>query len=485
MKIVFAASEGVPYCKTGGLADVVGAMCPRLAAAGHHILQVHPLYKEIDRRRFKLRRESPTLSVRLGGRIWRFRIWRHERGRRSSALFIECGDLYNRPGLYGYRPNGDFDDNDLRFSFFSLATLEAIRFLKFQPDIVHAHDWQTGLLPAYLKTNYRNDPVFSKAASVFTIHNLAYLGHFPSASVRQIGMAPAGRTAAAIRHLGGVSFIKAGIVFADAVNTVSPTYRREIMTSPEFGCGMESALRRRRTRVAGILNGLDTTYWNPSSDRFLTTRFSRGTLARRRRCKANLRRIAGFPAAVDVPILGFVGRLDRQKGVELLCDIAPTLLKRGVQFVFLGSGDSALRDRLLELARYNRTQVFVETAFAEPLAHLIYAGSDLFLMPSRYEPCGLGQLIAMRYGAIPVVSPTGGLVDTVTDVSRANGTGVVASDRSPEAFLTAVIRGLRLLASPEREVVQRRGLTSDFSWEAALLQYERIYRNARRWRAAS
>ncbi len=477
MKILFAASEGVPFCKTGGLADVVGALPEALAAKRHSVRVVLPYYRTIRQHFPKIKFTGRTVHVMFEARNVPVRILQTDLKPTLRVYFLDEPGFYDRVGLYGGSPGTIYADNDRRYAFFSRAALEAVKAMDFCPDIVHAHDWQTGLLPAYLRLIYREDPYFAKTRSVFTIHNLAYQGNFPPLSFHMTGLPAHAYHPKGLEFYGQVSFLKAGLVYADAVNTVSPTYAKEISTDPMFGCGMEGVLVDRGSDFQGILNGLDVKFWNPRTDKILAHSFDKEDRSGRVACKEDLQAITGLTVDKDIPLLAFIGRLDYQKGIDLLIEGLPSVLKDGVQFVSLGQGNVQYTKDLLGLQHRSPAQVHVKTDFAEPFAHKIYAGADIFLMPSRYEPCGLGQLIAMRYGAVPVVRPTGGLLDTVTDmVQNPEGTGFVAADFTTGAFMSAVRSALQMRNDRAAwDAVQLRGMQKDFSWRSSVRDYLLLY----------
>lgn len=477
MKILFAASEGVPFAKTGGLADVAGALSEALAAQRHTVRLVLPFYREIRDTFPKISFTGRTAFVPVGGTMERVEIWEADLKPQFKVWFIGSSTFFDRPGIYGATPGTSYADNDRRFIYFSRAVFEAAKASDFQPDIIHAHDWQTGLTMANLKLIYNTDPFFEKTAGVFSIHNMGYQGNFPPSSFGLTGLPVHAYQPEEIEFYGQVSFLKAGLIYADAVNTVSPTYAKEIQADPVFGMGMEGVLRSRASAFRGILNGLDVRYWNPQSDPNLAARFGRETLEKRRACKADLQRASGLPVDDEAPLLGFIGRMDRQKGIDFILDAAPAVLKESAQIVTLGQGNPAYVTALQKLAKEYPHQVFVKTAFAEGFAHKIYGGADMFLMPSRYEPCGLGQMIAMRYGAPPIVTPTGGLLDTVTDSVRARkGTGFVAADMTSEAYLASVMDAVGAWENNENWLnIQRRGMEQDFSWKTSVKSYEEMY----------
>ncbi len=486
MKVLFAASEAVPFCKTGGLADVAGALPVRLAKEGHIVTLVLPLYRAIDRNIHKLKKTAHRFTLPIGSNPYEAEIWQAPESKNLKVMFIGCDYFYDRAGLYGPTSGSDHLDNDQRYSFFCRAVLEMARAIKFKPDVIHVHDWQMGLLPAMVKSIYRDDPFFKNAGTVFSIHNMAYQGIFEPSSFSFTGLPPSEFSLEGVEYYGKVSFMKGGLAYSDAIGTVSPTYAKEIASNYEFGYGLEGLLQHRKDRLRGILNGLDTDAWNPETDPFLASNFTAETVKKRAACKLDLRKIAGFNLKSPAPILGFVGRLDRQKGVEFILGIAPDLLKKDIQLVFLGVGDPTIQKKLLELQAKFRSRVFVETTFSEPLAHKIYGGSDLFLMPSLFEPCGLGQMIAMRYGALPVVTPTGGLADTVVPYHKPKGCGFVAEAVTAPAVWDAIQSGLQEFADPVRWTrTQKRAMKIDFSWEKSIPAYEEVYAKARIWRKKS
>jgi len=482
VRLILAASEAVPYCKTGGLADVAGALSDALAQRGHDVLLILPLYRVIREKFPNVKFTGKTVFVAVGDRHERVDLWEDDSRPGVRVIFIRCDAYFDRAGIYGESAALLYADNDRRYALFSRAIFEAARGVGFRPEVIHVHDWQTGLVPAYQRFVYRFDHYFRTTATVFTIHNLAYQGNFPPASMAVTGLAPSTFSPAGLEFYGQVSYMKSALVYADALNTVSPTYARETMSDHILGCGMEGILKGRAERYRGIVNGLDETFWNPETDQFLEETFGPTTLAKRAVCKAALQKHCGFRQDKATPLLGFIGRMDHQKGVDHLIDVAPPLLAQGVQLVTLGHGHEQYVRALKMLRERYPSQVFVENRFAEPFAHEIYGGVDLFLMPSRYEPCGLGQMIAMRYGAIPIVTPTGGLLDTVKPVARKGGTGFIAADHTSGAFQSAVLEGMALLEEPRRRaVVQKNAMTEDRSWDRSVNEYEELYASAISW----
>lgn len=476
MKILMIASEAAPFAKTGGLADVVGSLPPALHALGHDVRLVLPWYRTIQETIAKPLPALHKLPVSLGGRA----IDAGFRAAKNQGLpvyFIDVPELFDRPGLYG-ELGQDYPDNAERFALLCQAALELVRQIEFSPDVVHAHDWQAGLAPLYLKQQLQYDSFFAKTASLFSIHNLGYQGVFPLETGSALGLDAEALAPDGVEYHGKISLLKAGIRFASQVNTVSPTYCREIQT-PEQGMGLDGLLRSRTAHLHGILNGLDGELWSPAHDQTLAQPYSALTLSGKVRCKASLQEELGLKLSPEMPIVAMVTRLDVQKGIELVLESWDKIMSRGLQLVILGTGSPDFERRLAEAADFYPGQVHVRLRFDDALSRRIYAGSDIFLMPSRYEPCGLGQLIALRYGSVPLVHATGGLADTIIDPrsspERANG---FAFD---EYRHTSLLEGLdRILAAYKEPQLWHKlvsqGMNQDMSWSYAAGQYLELYR---------
>lgn len=463
MNILFCAAEVAPFAKTGGLGDVAGSLPAALGKLGHQVLIATPQYAGQAGQR--LVRVAPNVRV----------------------IFIEHTSYFHRDGIYG-NGRGDHPDNAARFSYLCHEALKETRRLDFQPDIVHAHDWHTGPLPLILKTLYAGDPFFKKTRSVFTIHNLAYQGLFPASQFFELGLGAAPQAFKKCEFWGKVSYIKAGLECADVINAVSPGYAREILTK-ENGCGLDGVLRRRRSVVSGILNGIDTDAWDPSRDAALKAFYSVRNLADRELNRDALLRFTGLQDSIRVPsdrrdgapVFGVVSRLAEQKGFDVLMKAFEGLMKRGVKFVLLGTGEKKYEDFFRKAQKRYSRQAACILKFSGADASLVYAGCDFFLMPSRFEPCGLGQLISFRYGAIPVVHRTGGLGDTVIDVGkdRKRGNGFVFDRYDAPSLLGAVDRAIRLYADrAELDRVRRIGMSEDHSWKLSAQKYEALYKKA-------
>ncbi len=464
MKVALVAAEVFPFSKTGGLADVTGALPARFAGLGAGTVTISPLYRSV--RRHPLERTPIELRVPVGDRVLGGGV-----ARSGDFYFIEYDDFFDRDAVYG-PPEGAYADNDVRFVYFCRAALELLRQLG-APDVLHAHDWHAGLIPIYLRTLYAG--AFPRTRSVFTIHNMAYQGQFESGTMALTGLEAARFNCRELEFYGRVNFLKAGIVHADALTTVSPTYAGEIQ-SPGFGCGLEGVLRERAASLHGILNGADYSQWSPEHDPHIAARYSVHAPAGKARCKAALQRRCGWAERPEVPLVGMVGRLAEQKGVDLFLDSADALAGEDVQFVILGVGDPGMQDAVLQAGQRHPGKISVHVAFDNALAHQIEAGSDVFLMPSRYEPCGLNQIYSLKYGTVPVVRSTGGLADTVED----GVTGFVFRECTGDGLRRAVGRALRVWA--DRGAWRRMmaaGMRKDFSWEVSAQQYLWLFESIR------
>lgn len=460
------ASEAAPFAKTGGLADVLGSLPAALRRLGEDVAVVLPRYRGVP-----LPLDPPVLDQTVYVGRSAFPVAVYEAVRHGVRyFFIDCPPLYDRAGIYGDH-SGDFPDNHLRFALLNQAAIEVARSL-FRPDVFHAHDWQAGLLPVYLRENLAFDPTFTGTRCVFTIHNLGYTGRFAASAVADSGLSPALFHPEGLEFNGDLSYLKAGIVWSDAVTTVSPTYAREIQT-PEFGFGMDGLLRSRAYKLIGILNGVDYEEWDPETDVHLAANYSAQNLAGKQACKADLLAEMGVAPNGGRPLLGIVSRFAHQKGIDLVAEAVSrgnTRLEEA-NLVVLGSGDSALESAFQNLAQTHPGRIAVRLGYNEGLAHRIEAGSDIFLMPSRYEPCGLNQIYSLRYGTPPVVRATGGLQDTVDAQTGFKFTGFGA-----DALLAAATEALDAFANPEAwSRRMRRGMAKDFSWDASARQYQRLY----------
>ncbi len=458
------ASEASPWAKTGGLADVLGALPGALAALGHKVGVVIPRY--MGARDAAAERIYDELWVQVGDRWYQSSVWELKTAG-VSWYFVDQAELFDRPGVYG------FHDDHIRFAFLSKAAIEISRRI-FTADILHSHDWPAALVPLFLQNVV--DPEFIGAHTVLTIHNLGYQGVFDAGTMREIGLPPNLFHPDAIEFWGKISFLKAGIVFADKLTTVSPKYAQEIQT-PTFGFSLDGLLARRRDDLSGILNGVDYTRWNPEADAAIPSAYSAPNLAGKRICKQELLRELGLPGeAIDRPLLGIVSRFAGQKGFDLLGVIPHELFSHNVYMAVLGNGEGQVEDMFRWLEREFPGRVAVRLGYDDALAHRIEAGSDSFLMPSRYEPCGLNQIYSLRYGTVPVVRATGGLDDTVIDSGSGDATGFKFLDYNGKAFLDAIVRACRLWEDRDAwTAMMVRGMQKDFSWRASASEYSRLY----------
>ncbi len=492
-KILLAASEVLGFAKTGGLADVAGSLPRALARRGHDCAIIMPLYRSArlakpapipTAHRFAV----PVGSRSLGGRIWQATL----PDSNVPVYLIEQADYFERDdpaqgrGLYQFTlPGGqkrDYPDNCERFIFYCRAILEAMRLLDLWPDILHLNDWQTALVPVYLREAYQGQPGYKSIRTLFTIHNLAYQGQFWHWDMLLTGLDWQLFNYRQLEFYGQLNFLKAGIVFADVLSTVSPTYAKEIQTQ-QYGCGLEGALAQRRGALHGIVNGVDYTIWNPKTDPYLVSRYEAETVVKGKSlCKTALQRRFGVAQEPRKPLMGMIARLVEQKGIDLVGKVMEPLIQKGAQVVILGDGD-AVYHRMLNgwRSRYPQ-QVGVAFTFDDALAHQIEAGADIYLMPSLYEPAGLNQLYSLKYGTVPVVRATGGLADTITDcnpstISSKQANGFTFGPYTAAAFLGALDRALAMhQQSPEKwlELIAN-GMAQDWSWDRMALEYEKLF----------
>ena len=456
MRIVVTSSEAVPFSKTGGLADVATALATGLAELGHSVWLIIPHYPQLSARAASSNGisieptgahfEVPLAARKVSGQVLRARL----PGSAVTILLIDQPGYFDRPGLY--QQNGtDFQDNCERFVFFSRAVLSVCQQLRLRPDIIHANDWQTGLVPALLSVEGHQQEAFEATASAFTIHNMAFQGLFWHWDMLLTGLDWKYFNANQLEFYNQISLLKAGIVFSDVITTVSPTYAREIQT-PEFGYGLDGSLRSRRSDLVGILNGVDTKIWSPQTDNALAAHYSIADVEEgKRACKRQLQQEFGLPVRDDVPLLGMISRLTDQKGFDLILRGSETLLAKDIQICVLGSGESRYEGWLTDQAKQLPEKVGVRIGFDDGLAHRIEAGADLFLMPSRFEPCGLNQMYSLLYGTVPIVRVVGGLADSVVDatpenVANGTATGFCFSEYSADALVRAIERALSLFA---------------------------------------
>ena len=481
MRIAFVASECVPFSKTGGLADVVGALPPALAAIGHEVDVYLPKYRQTRLNSARTLLRSVTVpfddeyrfcSVLDGGTHAGVKFY-----------FIDYPPFFDREQLYG-TPAGDYSDNAERFALFSRAVLEASKIFG-APDVFHCHDWQSALVPILLKTLYAEDPAFRAVSSVFTIHNMGYQGQFPPETLPLLMLPWDLFTIGKMEFYGKVNFLKGALVFADFITTVSRKYSQEIQTA-EYGFGLEGVLRSRAATVTGILNGVDYNVWSPQTDTFIKKHYSPDDLSGKLVCKQDLLADFGVTAPnLRLPVIGIVSRFAAQKGFDLIAQVIDRLAREDMVIVALGTGDKEYEDLFRKLNQQFPQKILVRIGFDNALAHKIEAGSDMFLMPSRYEPCGLNQIYSLKYGTVPVVRATGGLDDTIEpwDARTNRGTGFKFSDYTGDALLATIRQALTAFKDQTGwQTLMRNGMGKDFSWTNSAREYVRIYEKSRQLR---
>jgi starch synthase len=484
MHIAFVASEGVPFSKTGGLADVVGALPRALAALGHQVSVYLPRYRQTKLNDPSVVVRSVTVpfddqyrfaSVLAGGTLGNVHFY-----------FVEYPPYFDREALYG-TPSGDYPDNAERFALFSRSVLEASK-VTGVPQIFHCHDWQAALVPVLLRTLYLEDPAFRDVGTVFTIHNMGYQGLFPADTLPLLMLPWDLFTISKMEFFGQVNFLKGALAYSDYVTTVSRKYSQEIQTA-EYGFGLEGVLRDRAATVAGILNGVDYDEWSPQADKFAVAKYSPQDLSGKAKDKQDLLAAFGVKNAdPKLPVIGIVSRFAAQKGFDLIAQIADRLAREAMIILALGSGDKAYEELFQRLNKLFPSKIAVKIAYDNALAHKIEAGADMFLMPSRYEPCGLNQIYSLKYGTVPIVRATGGLDDTIEpwDARTGKGTGFKFSEYNGESLLLTIKEALSAYKDQTSwQVLMRNGMNKDFSWNASAREYGKVYERVRQLRAAN
>lgn len=477
MKIVIASSEAFPFCKTGGLADVVSSVSSYLSREnGIEVLLFIPKYRDIGKTAFSPKKMSGSFIIPIADRFDEVNLYHLDWGK-VKVYLVDNPKYFDRPGLYGNQ-SVDYQDNDERFIFFQRSVLEGCKFIGFKPDIIWCHDWQTGLIPAYLKTLYRIDAFFVKTKTVFTIHNIAYQGFFSKDTFVKAGFSWFDFTPDKLEYYGGINFMKAGINYADLITTVSPSYAKEICENPIFGKGMEGILSSKKNKLVGILNGIDTDIWNPQTDNFIYKEYDSKNFWRiKPLCKKNFQKEFGLRQEKNMILAGVVSRLDFQKGIDIISEICEDFFDK-YQFAILGIGSYELTQRLDYLTKKYPTNFIFINSFDEEIAHKIYASSDIFLMPSRFEPCGLSQMIASRYGSVAVVSSVGGLRDTIfyypDDIISSNGFVI----GEPNQHNLRAMLGHIISVYSSKEIwnaIVKNAMNSDFSWNRSISDYINLF----------
>ena len=459
MKIAICASEVVPFAKTGGLADVAGALPQALLKEGQDVIIIMPKYGGIQDK-FKVTKVSDNASYAI-------------LGEKIKVYFIENDAYFNRESLYSVK-TGDYPDNLDRFAYYSRKVLELLKEIKFKADILHVHDWQASLIPVYLRTVFSKDTFYKNMRTLLTIHNMGYQGLFPKEEFSKLGLDWGLFSMEGLEFFDRVNILKGGLLFSDIINTVSPTYSREIQ-GKQFGFGLEGVLNERKDSLFGILNGLDYSIWNPEIDKFIAKTFSVKAPEGKAKDKEDLQKICSLAIDKDMPLIGMVSRLAEPKGFDIICEGIDELCKMKVQLVILGIGVQKYHDILSRIAKKYPKTVSLNMRFDDPLAHKIYAGSDIFLMPSNYEPCGLGQLIAFKYGSIPLVFKTGGLADTVN-----KDNGFIFDIYSKDALLKTIKQAVTLFKDKKAWAERvKNAMCLDFSWEKSAKKYLELYAKAK------
>ncbi len=469
MKILFASAEAYPLAKVGGLGDVAGSLPKALRALGHDVRLILPRYAAIR----EATNDVGPFAVRIGGA-------EHAAGLRTTAIgevpvyLVDAPEWFDRPKVYEYADDGK------RFAFFARAILDILPAAGWWPDVLHLNDWHTALAAAFLRTTHASDARYRQLRTVFTIHNLQHQGLFGRELFEWAGLPPETWNPEGVEFYGQLNFLKAGIVYADRVNTVSPTYAREIQT-PEYGFGLEGLLGSRAAKLSGILNGIDYDVWNPAKDPLIPQTYTKSTALKKAKSKEALQQESGLAVDPEAPLIGLVGRATDQKGFDILMPAIPDVLSTGAQVVILATGEKRYEDALAAAAQ-GRSDLVAYMKYDEALAHRIYAGADFFLMPSRFEPCGLGQMISLRYGTIPVARATGGLADTVRDATERpkDGNGFVFTEFASDALLDAAKRAVGFYRKGRgwKSLLQR-AMSADHSWKTSAKEYESLYNRAR------
>lgn len=479
MKILLAASEMTPFAKTGGLGDVVGALSVALSELDHEVICCVPFYRQVREGRRSQTAATETgvmLKIPVGVETITGDVLETRLSEKLRVLFVRCDEFYDRAELYQSGEQA-YEDNAERFLFFSKVVVELIGFKEFRPDIVHCHDWQTAFVPVQMAYWQQTVGTEFGVKSVFTIHNIAYQGLFPGVEFPLTNLPGKFFTPAGLEFYGQMNLMKGGIVFSDAVTTVSKRYAKEILT-PASGFGLDPVLQTRQADLTGILNSADYRIWNPSSDPVLKQKYSPTDLSGKKACRGDLLQRFGLEARVDAPVAGVITRLTDQKGVDILVKAVEGLLKLGVTLVVLGKGADIYEEAFLELARKHPKRVGVRIELSEEWAHLIQGGADVFLMPSKFEPCGLTQMYALKYGTIPVVHATGGLDDTINQFApdSGEGNGFKFAKYSAPALIEAVKQAVALYKQPRTwQKLMRNAMACDFSWQTSAKEYEKLY----------
>lgn len=479
MKILIACSEVFPFAKTGELGDVAGSLSVSLKKLGHDVRIITPKYKVTDEKKFKLRQVVETMGVPISNRIEDCSILEGQLNESVPVYFIKKDNYYHRDELYGDL-QGDYPDNAERFIYFSRSIPETCKAIDFSPDMLHCNDWQTGLVPVYVRKLYQDDPFFSQTAVVYTVHNLGYQGLFWHYDMHLTGLGWDLFTPNGLEYYGKINLMKGGLLWADVISTISKKYSQEIQTK-DYGHGLEGVLQFRSDDLYGIINGVDYTVWNPEIDPLIAQNYYVKSLTGKVTCKRELLKKFGLPVKVDLPIIAMISRLDDQKGFDLLAEILDKLMALDLYFILLGTGHEKYHKLFSHIAEKFPKKVGIRLEHNTTLAHKIIAGADIFLMPSRYEPCGRNQIYSLKYGTVPIVRATGGLDDTVKTFQpkAGTGTGIKFNTYKAENLLNAIKKALKTYKDKKLwKELKLRGMKEDFSWDFSAKEYEKLYNKA-------
>jgi starch synthase len=485
-KILFVSSEVVPFVKTGGLADVSSALPQMLSEMGHEVRIVVPKYGAVDERKFKIHEvvRLKDILIRIGDKDVVFSLkscFLPGQKVRVQIYFLDNQEYFgSRNSLYIDPMSGkDYPDNDERFILLANSVFELISKLGWIPDIIHCNDWQCGLIPAYLKTIYKDDPLFSRFKTLFTIHNVAYQGEFPKSSFKKLGLPDELNSEKQVLNKGKINFMKTGLLYADVINTVSETYANEIRTDDNYGAGLKNVLAKRKNDLYGIVNGIDTRIWSPEKDKLIPKKYSLKNIESKYLNKKELTEKFGFVYDEKIPIIGVISRLYDSKGLDLISKALPSLMKLNIQMVLLGTGDKKYHTLFEKTAKKYSNKFACYLGFNDELAHIIEAGADIFLMPSKYEPCGLNQMYSLMYGTVPIVRETGGLADTVKSYAKNknDGNGFMFKKYNAEDMLKEIKKALKIFQNKEEWLkIMKNGMKSDFSWNSSAKKYVELYK---------
>lgn len=470
MKVLFIASEMIPYAKTGGLADVIGSLPQALLELGHDVRVIMPKYEIVDDKKNPLKLEIKDLEISFNKSTKKIDVFSFKDKKGVIIYFIACDEFFKRPELYGTK-QGDYKDNDVRFILFNKAVMDVMQKINFCPDIYHSHDWQSALIPVYLKTVYANNSFFANKKSVFTIHNLAYQGLFEKESFNYTNLGWELFTFDKLEYWNKFNFLKSGIIYTDWITTVSSRYSKEFQTK-EFGCGLEEVLSYRQNKISGIINGLDYEYWDPNKDTDIVQNYNVNTINKKLQNKLILQQENNLKIDKDAFLIGMITRLADQKGLDIISLMIEKIIEQGIQFVLLGTGEEKYHILFEKLAQKYKSYIGVHLCFDAKLSKKIYAGADAFLMPSYYEPCGLGQLISLRYGTVPIVRETGGLADTINE-----NNGFIFKEYSSDKLLETIQNAHNLFKQNKNKWLElvKNGMKQNFSWEKSAKEYEKLY----------